>query len=172
MPRRFFTTRFFPILAAIFFAVLLSPVCMAAEEVIEAASAAHEEHEALPLYASELFRIGSFVVTNSMFVTWVVAAAIIIFARFAMRNVQPIPSGAQNFWEWLVESLYNFLESIVGKELVKKTFWFFGTIFIFILFVNWCGLIPGVGTIGWGQLHAKRRIRGRPSALPWRKRGP
>ena len=34
---------------------------------------------------------------------------------------------------------------------MRKTFWFFATIFIFILFVNWFGLIPGVGTIGWGH---------------------
>ena len=34
---------------------------------------------------------------------------------------------------------------------MSKTFWFFATIFIFILFVNWFGLIPGVGTIGWGH---------------------
>jgi F-type H+-transporting ATPase subunit a len=34
---------------------------------------------------------------------------------------------------------------------VKKTFWFFATIFIFILFANWAGLVPGVGTIGWGE---------------------
>ena len=27
---------------------------------------------------------------------------------------------------------------------------FFASIFIFILFANWVGLIPGVGTIGWG----------------------
>jgi F-type H+-transporting ATPase subunit a len=33
---------------------------------------------------------------------------------------------------------------------VKKTFWFFATIFIFILFTNWIGLLPGVGTIGQG----------------------
>src|SRR5437870_10056106 len=51
----------------------------------------------------------------------------------------------------MVESLYNFLESVIGSELVKKTFWFFATIFIFILFLNWFGLIPGVGTIGWGH---------------------
>ena len=31
--------------------------------------------------------------------------------------------------------------------MTKKTFWFFLTIFIFILFTNWVGLIPGVGTI-------------------------
>ena len=86
-----------------------------------------------------------------MLVTWVVALGLIIFARRAMKNVQEVPGGAQNFWEWLVESLYGFLEGIIGAHLVKKTFWFFATIFIFILFANWAGLIPGVGTIGWGH---------------------
>ena len=89
-----------------------------------------------------------FFITNSMVVTWFVALALILFARYATRKMQEIPTGAQNFWEWLVESLYEFLEGIIGSELVKKSFWFFATIFIFILFVNWFGLIPGVGTIG------------------------
>ncbi len=86
-----------------------------------------------------------------MLVTWIVAAGIIGFAQSATRNIKPVPDGKQNFWEWLVESLYNFLEGIIGRELVRKTFWFFATIFVFILFVNWFGLIPGVGTIGWGH---------------------
>jgi F-type H+-transporting ATPase subunit a len=95
--------------------------------------------------------IGPFAITNSMVVTWVVSLFLIVFAQIAMRNVQQIPSGAQNFWEWIVESLYKFLESIIGPDLVKRTFWFFATVFIFILFTNWFGLIPGVGTIGWGH---------------------
>src|SRR5207253_7878626 len=89
-------------------------------------------------------------VTNSMLVTWLVALGLILFARFATRRMQDVPTGAQNFWEWLVEGLYDFLEGIIGHDLVKKTFWFFATIFIFILATNWAGLFPGVGTIGWG----------------------
>src|SRR5882724_1816059 len=112
---------------------------------------AQAEHEAVPLKAAPLIQIGKFAVTNSMLLTWIVAAGIIVFAQIATRNIKPIPSGVQNFWEWLVESLYNFLESIIGRELVRKTFWFFATLFIFILLVNWFGLIPGVGTIGWGH---------------------
>ncbi|HZA38900.1 MAG TPA: F0F1 ATP synthase subunit A [Candidatus Baltobacteraceae bacterium] len=109
------------------------------------------EHVAVPLKPAPLVKIGKFAVTNSMLVTWIVAAGIIVFAQIATRRIQPIPSGIQNFWEWLVESLYNFLENIIGRDLVGKTFWFFATLFIFILFVNWFGLIPGVGTIGWGH---------------------
>ena len=116
-----------------------------------AAVEAQAEHHAMPSAAQELFSIGPLPVTNSMLVTWIVAIGVIIFAQVAMRNVQAVPGGLQNFWEWLVESLYEFLESIVGPDLVKKTFWFFMTIFIFILFTNWFGLLPGVGTIGWGR---------------------
>jgi F-type H+-transporting ATPase subunit a len=112
---------------------------------------AAEAEPALPLKPAELVHIGKFAITNSMLVTWIVAAGIIVFAQLATRKIKPIPSGIQNFWEWLVEGLYNLLESIIGRDLVKKTFWFFATIFIFILFVNWFGLIPGVGTIGWGH---------------------
>jgi F-type H+-transporting ATPase subunit a len=108
------------------------------------------EHEALPLHAVPLVQIGKFGITNSMLVTWIVAAGIIILAQTAMRHPKPIPGRRQNFWEWLVEGLYDFLEGIIGRKLVQKTFWFFATLFIFILFVNWFGLIPGVGTIGWG----------------------
>ncbi|MBA3387339.1 MAG: F0F1 ATP synthase subunit A [Chthoniobacterales bacterium] len=110
-----------------------------------------EEHHPLPLKPAELFHIGKFTVTNSMMVTWFVAAGIILIAQLATRNIKPVPTGLQNFWEWMVESLYNFLESMIGKDLVKRTFWFFATIFIFILCLNWFGLIPGVGTIGWGH---------------------
>jgi F-type H+-transporting ATPase subunit a len=116
-----------------------------------AGAEAKEQHEGVPLKPAELVHIGKFAITNSMLVTWFVAAGIIVFAQLATRKIKPVPSGAQNFWEWLVESLHDFLESIIGRELVQKTFWFFATIFIFILFVNWFGLIPGVGTIGWGH---------------------
>jgi F-type H+-transporting ATPase subunit a len=106
---------------------------------------------AVEIAAPELPIIGRFPITNSMVVTWAVALGLIIFAQMATRQMKQIPSGAQNFWEWLVESLYNFLEGIIGHELVRKTFWFFATIFIFILFSNWLGLIPGFGTIGYGH---------------------
>jgi F-type H+-transporting ATPase subunit a len=112
--------------------------------------AAEDGHHDLPAAAPELFRIGPLPVNNSMVVTWMVAIGLIVFARYATRRMRDVPEGAQNFWEWLVETLHGFLEGIIGKDLVTKTFWFFATIFIFILFTNWFGLIPGVGSIGWG----------------------
>ncbi len=119
-----------------------------------AVGAGSEEH-GLPQGAVEVGRPFNFPVTNSMVVTWLAAVALIVFAQIATRRMKKVPDGAQNFWEWLVESLYGFLEGVIGEHLVKRTFWFFATIFIFILFVNWVGLIPGVGTIGWGHQTAE-----------------
>lgn len=114
-----------------------------------AASAEPAEH-GLPEYAVRIEHWGGFI-TNSMVVSWIVAIGVIIFARVATRDMKRVPDGAQNLLEWLVEGLYGFIESIIGPHLVKRTFWFLATIFIFILSANWLGLIPGVGTIGWGQ---------------------
>ncbi|MEO1837485.1 MAG: F0F1 ATP synthase subunit A [Akkermansiaceae bacterium] len=109
-------------------------------------------HDLLPLKAEKVFDIGPFPVTNSMIMVWIVAAILIFVAQAATRNMKLVPSGVQNFVEWLVESLFNFFSGIMGEHLAKRTFWFLGTIFILILFSNWFGLIPGVGTIGF-ELH-------------------
>jgi F-type H+-transporting ATPase subunit a len=96
-------------------------------------------------------------VNSSMIATWLVALLIIGFAQYATRRIRSTadaashaPRGAQNFMEFLVETLSNFLTEIIGAPLARKTFWFFATVFILILATNWFGLIPGVGTIGWG----------------------
>src|SRR6266446_2457938 len=128
----------------------------APEKAVEAAKApATPEEHRLPPKAVEIGRIGAFPITNSMLVSWLVAVGLIVFAQRATRKMKEVPDGAQNFWEWMVESLHNFLEGIIGSEMVRKTFWFFATIFIFILFSNWLGLLPGVGTIGWGHQTAE-----------------
>ena len=96
-----------------------------------------------------------FPITNSMIVTWIVAAALILFAQLATRRLTDVPGGAQNFLAWLIEGLYDLLESVIGRHLVERTFWFFATVFLFILAANWFGLLPGVGTIGWGHQTAE-----------------
>ncbi len=121
-----------------------------AAEATAQAQAGQEEEHGLPPNAPGIGATGSSFITSSMVVTWTVALGLIIFARIATRKTQLVPAGAQNLLEWMVETLYDFLEGIIGAELVKKTFWFFASLFIFILFTNWFGLIPGVGTIGWG----------------------
>ena len=109
-----------------------------------------EEH-GLSAKAVEIARLFNFRITNSMVVSWIVALGLIVFAQVATRDMKQVPGGAQNFLEWLVEGLYKFMVGIIGPHLTERTFWYFATIFIFILSSNWIGLIPGVGSIGWGH---------------------
>jgi len=165
---RHFRPLFLSLTVALFVFGGFAGAALGAEAAHPAATEEHEEAHHLPLKATlltygigghpptdpqhpETAKIGYLAITNSMLVSWIVAAGILICARLATRKIRPVPTGLQNFWEWLVESLHNFLEGMIGRDLVKRTFWFFATIFIFILFVNWFGLIPGVGTVGWGH---------------------
>jgi len=89
--------------------------------------------------------------TNSVFVNFIVVAIIATWARSSTRHMQVVPSGSQNLFEALVEGLYTLLEGIVGKHMVGRSFSFLASLFIFILVSNWFGLLPGVGSIGWGE---------------------
>src|SRR5436190_264401 len=116
-----------------------------------ATSTSEPEEHGLSQKAVEIGRVAGFPITNSMVVSWIVALGLIVFARLATRRMNQVPGATQNFLEWLIESLYGFLEGLIGKHLVERTFWYFATVFIFILSANWMGLLPGVGTIGWGE---------------------
>ena len=129
--------------------VLASAAAASSANSVFAASV--EQEHGLSQQAIEVARPLGFPITNSMVVTWIVAVGLIIFARVATHDMKRVPDGAQNFLEWVVGGLYGFLEGVIGPHLVKRTFWFFATVFIFILSANWLGLIPGVGTIGWGH---------------------
>ena len=118
----------------------------------ESATATPEPQEhGLSAKPVEIARPFNFPITNSMLVSWMVALGLIVFAQLATREMKQVPRGAQNFLEWLVDALYKFLVGIIGAHLAERTFWFFATIFIFVLFSNWFGLIPGIGSLGWGH---------------------
>jgi len=128
-------------------------LCSAAAMVLGSATAAFAaggEH-GLSQKAVAIAHPFGFPITNSMVVTWIVTGGLVVFAQAATRRMQQVPTGTQNFLEWLVEGLYGFLEGIMGRHLVDRTFWFFASVFIFILAANLVGLVPGVGSMGWGQ---------------------
>src|SRR5439155_20297610 len=66
-------------------------------EVAQKEAAKEEKEEGLSAYAVPLWDIqhvpliGHFPITNSMLVTWVVAAGVIIFAQMATRNMKAVP---------------------------------------------------------------------------------
>ena len=89
--------------------------------------------------------------TNSFVVAGLVLAVIMFAARKATTNMSLIPHKWQNFFELIVEFLYERVESIVGPKVAPKAFPLLATLFVFILVSNYFGLLPGVGTIGFGH---------------------
>src|SRR5258708_17084921 len=125
--------------------LLMSILALASSVMLATSSFAAEggptEHGGVSLKPQMLVQFRGFGITNSMLVTWLVAAGIIVFSQIATRQVKAIPNGIQNFWEWLGEGFYNFFENIIRPELVGQGFFFFATIFIFILFLYFFRLI-------------------------------
>jgi F-type H+-transporting ATPase subunit a len=99
----------------------------------------------------DLFSIDGFPINNSMISSAFVAVIIIAVVQIAMRAPKLIPSGLQNFVEWLVEMMSNFLENITGRETMQRGFWYFAGILVFIVSGNLLALVPGVGTFGLGH---------------------
>ncbi|MGB8355010.1 MAG: F0F1 ATP synthase subunit A [Chthoniobacteraceae bacterium] len=90
--------------------------------------------------------------TSSIFVTVIVTVALVILCRRATKTMQLVPRGGQNLFEALISGLYDMFEGIVGKHMIRHVFPILATLFIFILAANWFGLLPGVGTIGFGEI--------------------
>lgn len=105
---------------------------------------------AVPARAEQLFEVGGLPITNSMVTTWGVAALLIIVIRLAVKRPRLIPTRSQSVVESMVEGVQGLIEPIVGKRVVSATFPLLSSLFIYILIQNWSGLLPGVGTVGYG----------------------
>ena len=105
------------------------------------------EHEGVARGATDLFTLGGFPISNSILTTWIIAILIIVGVRLAVGTPKLIPGKGQAVVEGLAQGLRDALEPIVGKQMIGKTFPLLCGFFVFILLMNWSGLLPGVGTV-------------------------
>lgn len=64
-----------------------------------------------------------------------------VFAARVYAKRQMIPGRLQNLVEMMVEGMYNFIESILGKD-AKRYVPYLGSLFFYILLMNWIGMVP------------------------------
>lgn len=107
----------------------------------------------IPLAAETVFTVGPFPVTNSMLFTWIVTLLLLAFAYFATRKIERVPQGLQNIAEIMVDGLNGLVSSIAPPDKAKAFLPIIATFFFFILFGNYLGLLPGVGSIGYYEEH-------------------
>ncbi len=85
--------------------------------------------------------------SNSLIMLFLAVLTISVVVWLGTKKMALIPGKMQNAIEWVVESLYSFVESLIGPKLTQRYFWYFGTVFLLVLVSNYMGLLPGVGTI-------------------------
>ncbi len=104
--------------------------------------------EAISLKAQQIFRIGSFNVTNGLFLTLVVSLILIAFSFYFRSKIKMVPGKLQGAVEMGAESLLGLMDSTLGSMVAaEKYFPLIATIFIFILTSNLLGIFPGVGSL-------------------------
>ncbi len=84
-------------------------------------------------------------VTGEVITMWLIIAVLAILSIVLGKNLQERPGKFQNVIETGIEYLDNSFSANLGKKRARKYFWFLGSLFIFIIFANYSGLIPGVG---------------------------
>ncbi|MDZ7385655.1 MAG: F0F1 ATP synthase subunit A [candidate division KSB1 bacterium] len=99
-------------------------------------------------------KVGGVQVTNTLLTALLVDVILIVLAVAATRRMRLVPSGVQNFVEWVIETLYRLTESVAGAKWTPRFFAVVATIFLYVLVSNWFGLLPGLSAFGVVEEHA------------------
>lgn len=106
--------------------------------------------------AEPIFHVGTFPITNSLLNILVIDSLIVSGSIYLKKHLSAIPHTFQNILEMVIETFYSLTES-VAQSRAAQIFPYFISFFIFILLINWSGLIPGVGTVGFFEGEGKHK---------------
>lgn len=84
-------------------------------------------------------------ITGEVLLMWAICLVLVVVSAVATRRLRDRPGRLQNVLETGIEYLDGFFTGLLGKRAARKYFYFLGSLFIFIIFSNYSGLIPGVG---------------------------
>ncbi|OHB18232.1 MAG: ATP synthase F0 subunit A [Parcubacteria group bacterium RIFCSPHIGHO2_01_FULL_47_10b] len=97
-------------------------------------------------------------ITNTLLTTWLAALIVIAVSLLAVRRMKMVPGTLQNMFELFIETAHSFVQDTIHqKKVTELVFPLVTTIFIYILFTNWLGLFPGIGSIGFWETHGGER---------------
>lgn len=91
-----------------------------------------------PIPGLEIF--GNFQITETVTVTWLIMAVVVLLSMTATRNLQKVPGRGQIVLEMLVDTINNLTAQTMGED--KKRFSpYMGTLLIFLAIANLAGLV-------------------------------
>lgn len=111
---------------------------------------------AIVIHGETLASVGPLDIINTLFTAWVMIAMLIVICLLAVRKASMVPSGFYNFFEAIIEAIFNFVTGLAGDKNGRRFFPVIATFFIYITFANWMGLTPFFNAIGsYVELHAE-----------------
>ncbi len=90
-------------------------------------------------------------VTGEVIAMWGILLIVTLLCLLVRRGLKERPGKLQNVIETGIEMLDSFYTGIIGKKNTRKYFYFLGSLFIFIIFANYSGLIPGMGLTDYAK---------------------
>lgn len=107
-----------------------------------------------------LFELGPVTVTNTL-LTGIIGSVIII-ALF-MATVRGVRSGKLSrlghFMFWMFETMYDTAYEVIGdRQVTRKVIPYAVTLVFFFAINNWLGILPGFGSITYGDVHIFRGV--------------
>jgi F-type H+-transporting ATPase subunit a len=99
-----------------------------------------------PLFGEKLFSFLGIDFTNTFILAILCALLLIVFFLIGFKKKEMIPGKTQNFFEFILESLFGLFDSMSGdRKKTEEIFPLTATLFIFILISNLLEILPGVG---------------------------
>ncbi len=110
----------------------------------------------ISLAAEPLFYFWGFPITNSLLFTWIIMGLLMILAIGVGRSAKLVPEGIQNLVEEIIGVFLNLCDTVSPKH-GRLFFPLVFSLFLFILVINWVGLLPLIGSLGfYEKVHGKQ----------------
>lgn len=97
-------------------------------------------------------------VSNSLLLSLTTASLLLGCGFFAVSSLTLVPRKLQNGVEAALSGILDFMAQVVeNKKQAMAFFPLVATLFLFILFNNWLGILPGTGSLGFWDDHGGER---------------
>jgi len=101
-----------------------------------------EDISKITQFVINLFGLNLVFNVETIIMTWIVMAALIVFAFLASRNIGFLPNPFQVVGEFLVSAFYGLTKDALDEDMAKTYFPLICSLFMFLLLSNWLGLLP------------------------------
>jgi F-type H+-transporting ATPase subunit a len=101
-----------------------------------------EDISKITQFVINLFGLNLVFNVETIIMTWIVMAALIVFGLLASRNIGFLPNPFQVVGEFLVSAFYGLTKDALDEDMAKTYFPLICSLFMFLLLSNWLGILP------------------------------